>query len=317
MGTIAAGMATSHAFTFMDPEAWDGFRERNRDSYKRRRGEDAPILPQAERETLEENRARFKRVTEAHDALRRQLAEAEPDALFLIGDDQNEVFTVANVPQLAVYVGPEFTLSRRFCDSPARYRSHAALADATVAVGVAEGFDIALLGSFEGDELASHAHAQVLDALLPDAGLPVVLIFVNAIHHPAIEPKRCHEFGRMLARMVAGRPADERVAVCASGGLSHFTAGYPWAHYAGPFTYGAISEAFDRDALSAIEAGDGARLAELTGEELLAHGNIEMRSWITLLGAMGPVQSRFTVYEPFYRAIMGMAVASWPAASST
>jgi aromatic ring-opening dioxygenase LigB subunit len=102
------------------------------------------------------------------------------------------------------------------------------------------------------------------------------------------------------------------LALCASGGLSHFTAGYPWKRYQGPFGYGAISEDFDRRAIAWMERGEGERLAELSGAELLAHGNIELRSWIALLGALGPVRTRFAVYEPFFRAVMGMGVASWP-----
>jgi aromatic ring-opening dioxygenase LigB subunit len=307
-------MATTHAFTFMAPEEWDDVRDRNRESFKRRRGKEAPIQPQLAGETLEANRERFKSVQRGHDALRRELSEEKPDALIIIGDDQNEVFSGSNVPQLAVYIGGAFTLSPRFCSTRAKYRSHDSLASEIMSMGVKEGFDVAMLGSFDDDELASHAHAQVLDALLPDADIPVVLIFVNAIHYPAIEPWRCYQFGALLSRMIAGRPDEERVVLCASGGLSHFTAGYPWDHYSGPFEYGSISEDFDRDILAAMQRGDGARLAELTGEDLLLHGNIELRTWIALLGAMGPVAPRFSVYEPFYRAIMGMAVVSWPAA---
>jgi hypothetical protein len=43
----------------------------------------------------------------------------------------------------------------------------------------------------------------------------------------------------------------------------------------------------------------------------MTHGDIELRSWMTLPGALGDMVNSFTVYEPFYRAIMGMAVASW------
>jgi aromatic ring-opening dioxygenase LigB subunit len=107
------------------------------------------------------------------------------------------------------------------------------------------------------------------------------------------------------------RPAAERVAIYASGGLSHFTGGYPWRHYTGSFGYGAISEEFDRAALDWMSAGRGDKLADLTSKDLLDHGDIEMRSWIVLVGAMGQRPARVLAYEPLYSGNMGMAVAFW------
>jgi aromatic ring-opening dioxygenase LigB subunit len=142
-----------------------------------------------------------------------------------------------------------------------------------------------------------------------------VLIFLNAIHHPAITPRRCFALGTLLRQVIVERPAAERAMICASGGLSHFTAGYPWTHYRGPFSYGAISQDFDRRVLAHIANGEGSALADFSSDDLMANGDIELRAWIALLGAVGPVPARFAVYEPFYRALMGMAVASWPAAT--
>lgn len=316
MGKIVGGMATSHAFAFMDPDDWDGFRERNRDSYLRRRGVEAPVQPGVTSETLAGNKARYERIRDAHAALRRQIEDERPDTIVVVGDDQNEVFDERNIPQLAIYTGGDFTLSSRHCRSTARYRTDGALAETLLESGVRDGYDIARLGAFTDDELASHAHAQVLEALLPAADLAVVPVFVNAIHTPAIEPARCYAFGRMIRDAIERDEAIGRVIVCASGGLSHFTAGYPWARYDGPFDHGAICEDFDHTTLAAIEAGQGRRLAAHSSAELLRHGEVELRTWITLLGALGDVPSRFTVYEPFYRAIMGIAVASWPAAAT-
>ncbi len=311
MGKIVAGLASSHAFTFMEPGRWDEFREKNRASMKRRYGAEPPAQPGVAAETPEDNAARYAHIRAALDALRRQLRDTRPDALIVIGDDQNEHFTVANIPQLAVYVGRDFRLSSRFSKTKASYRAHQALAEDLLEQGVREGFDLASIGAFNNEELAAHAHAQVLDAFLPEAGIPVVPIFINAIHYPAIAPTRCYAFGQMLARAIGRRPENERVAICASGGLSHFTAGYPWKKYTGPHTHGAICQDFDRQAVAWMQVGAGDKLAALSDRDLLCHGDVELRSWIALLGALGPVAADFVVYEPFYRALMGMAVASW------
>ncbi len=57
--------------------------------------------------------------------------------------------------------------------------------------------------------------------------------------------------------------------------------------------------------------GEGKKLSGLSAQDLLDHGDIEMRSWILLLGAVGKTPAKVLAYEPFYRAIMGMAVAYW------
>jgi hypothetical protein len=58
--------------------------------------------------------------------------------------------------------------------------------------------------------------------------------------------------------------------------------------------------------------GKMSKLAGLSSAELLDHGDIELRSWIVLAGAVGEVPARVLAYEPLYRGLMGMAVAQWP-----
>lgn len=311
MARIVAAFGSSHAFTFMEPEKWDTFRAKNRESLKRRRNIEPPEQPGVAAETLETNSARYERVRAAHADIRKLIADSKPDALVVIGDDQHEVFTSSNIPQIAIYVGGDFHLATRFGRSPATFRNHQGLARTILETGIAAGFDIATLGSFENNEMSAHAHAQLLEAFTPNGDVPAVLIFLNAVQYPAIEPARCHAFGKMVAQAIASRPAPERVAISASGGWSHFTAGYPWDFYKGPHSYGAIAEDFDRDIAKRIAEGRGDTLASLSSGDLLASGNIELRAWIAMLGAIGQARPKSLVYEPFYRAIMGMAAGTW------
>jgi aromatic ring-opening dioxygenase LigB subunit len=311
MGKIVGAFGTSHAFTFMEPAKWDTFRAKNRESLKRRRNIEPPEQPGVGAETLESNTARFEHVRAAHADIRRLLDETKPDTLVVIGDDQHEVFSATTMPQLAVYVGGDFRVSTRFGASKVGFTSHDALAQAILETGRARGFEVATLDTFENDELSSHAHAQLLEAFTPGGDIPVVLVFMNAIQHPAIDPADCYAFGKVIAEAIAGCAAAKRVAISASGGWSHFTAGYPWDNYKGPNSYGAISEDFDRDVADRIMQGKGDTLASLSGTDLLNHGNIELRAWIALLGAIGPARPKTLVYEPFYRAVMGMAAGTW------
>ena len=61
MVQIAAGMASSHAYTFIDPHRWEERREVTRERYKRRYGEYPAIQPQIEGETLDTNLVRYAR----------------------------------------------------------------------------------------------------------------------------------------------------------------------------------------------------------------------------------------------------------------
>ena len=311
MGSIVAGLASSHAFTLMDPGQWEDFRAKNRAGYERRYGAPPPVHPNIERERPEENQKRFQRITGGLERLRRELEAAKPDALIVIGDDQDENYRADNLPQMAIYLGDQFVAVDRFRKERRTYRNDTALAQELFVGCVEAGFDMSSSQHFANGELLSHAHAPPLGVLVPKADIPVVLLFVNAIHVPAVNPDRCYELGQALARIIAaGR--ERRVAVYASGGLSHFTAGYPWKHYKGPEGYGSICEDFDREALRLMAEGRGAELAKLSSADLLRHGDVEMRSWITLLGCVGDTPAQVLAYEPFYRAIMGMAVGYWP-----
>ncbi|HEX9878743.1 MAG TPA: extradiol ring-cleavage dioxygenase [Candidatus Binatia bacterium] len=315
MGMLVSGLASSHANTLVDPSRWDERRERNRSMYRRRYHVEPPNHPNVALETLEVKRQRYQSVRKGLDFLRTQLHEKKPDALILIGDDQDENFSESNLPQVALYLGERFIAVDRHTSGAGEvrkpYRCHAELAAGLLNGLVERGFDLSYAKSFPRDELLAHAHAPVLSTVLPEAEIPVVLLFVNAIHMPAISPSRCYSLGWAVKEIVEGLNAVDRVAIYASGGLSHFTAGYPWPFYKGPHGYGSICEEFDRRILESMARGEGTALGSLTSQDLLDHGEIELRSWITLLGAMEKAPAKVLAYEPFYSAPMAMSVAYW------
>ncbi len=159
--------------------------------------------------------------------------------------------------------------------------------------------------------LRAHAFSPILRRVDPGARLAVVPIFVNAIHVPAPSPGRCYCYGQAIRKAVEKYAASSRVAFYASGGLSHYTSGYPFEHYAGPLPFGKVSAEFDRFVVGKMASGKGSETAKLTNQDIIGNGEIEFRSWITMLGAIGDAKPDLMVYEPFYRGRMGMAVAYW------
>lgn len=311
MGRIVAAMASSHAYTLVPPEQWDERRKFTRANYARRYGVEPADQPQALSESFEDDQVRYGRIRDGLMNLRNRLHASRPDALIMIGDDQDENYREDNLPQFAIYVGEKLLTAERGKTTGQTYRCDAELARAILQHSVEAGFDLASSKSFPNNQLISHAHREVLQVLDPDAQIPVVPIFVNAIHVPAPTPARCYALGRTLRTAIESIPDDKRVMLFASGGLSHFTAGYPWPHYNGPYTLGSISQDFDRELVSWMQQGEGQKLAHLSSDDLLAHGEIELRQWIVLQGALGEQKPQELVYEPFYRGVMGMAVGYW------
>lgn len=314
MGFLVAAVASSHAFAVTPPEKWDELRERNRNVYAQR--QNVPVPPPHERlseESWDDIQTRYGRVRNGLIELKRIIEESKPDALIVIGDDQNENFTSQNVPQFGIYTGAEAVFFDRLFKQEKMYCCDAEIARVILDGAVEAGFDLSFSESFPDKRLLSHAHVEpLMRILLPNADVPIVPIYVNAIHPPGPTPTRCYAFGQVLGGIIRNQLADRRTAIYASGGLSHFTAGYPWRFYHGPFGYGQISEDFDRRLLQWMVNGEMSKLAGLTSTELMDHGDIELRSWIVLAGAVGEVPAQVLAYEPLYRGLMGMAVAQWP-----
>ena len=313
MAQIVAGMASSHAYALWTPDLWDYRRERSREGFQRRTGKVAPVQPQIEQETLEANLVRYQNLRGGLNKLKDQLTAVNADVLILIGDDQDEHYR-EHVPQLSLYTGDHLIAVDRALDSDhtnrAEHRCDADLANHILNATVEDGFDVASSRCFPNDLLVSHAHAQVLSYLNPT--IPVVPVFVNSIHVPSPTPARCYAFGESMRKAIDSYGPQTRVALYASGGLSHFSQGYPYQHYSGPFSLGSISEDFDRRIVGWMREGKGSELTSLTSQELIDNGEIELRCWITLLGVLGDRKPEWLVYEAFYRGIMGMGVGYWP-----
>ena len=309
MGEIVAGMATSHAFALTDPADWDRQREANRQGYFRRYQAYPPVHPRIAEEDDASVRERYGRVEGALRRLGEVVEALEPTALVIVGDDQNENFVEDCLPQLGLFVLDE----AEFQLQPAREEQatvpyHRRLAEALLEHAVEHDFDVAVSHRLRHPRGLGHAFGPPLRFLNPGLRVPIVCISVNAIHWPAPSPRRCLAFGRLLREAIGRR--DERVVLYGSGGLSHFTAGYPYA-VLGRHCYGEIDTAFDARILQALAEGDVGYLASLSSRDLLEHGDIEFRSWLVVQGALEDCSAETLAYEPFYRGIMGMGVALW------
>lgn len=309
MTEVIAGMASSHAYTFLAPSQWDERRLRSIKNYERRYGSPPPIPSELEAERTEDNEVRFQPIADGLISLRETLETLAPDAFILIGDDQGENFKSV-VPQFAIYTGDHVITEDNESGKTIENACDATLATAILDGVVASGVDMSACYSFPDDKLLSHAHAQILVNIAPT--MPIVPIFVNAINPPGPTPARCFEVGQVIRQVLDNLGDNKRVVVYASGGLSHFSAGYPYGDYCGPLRLGSIQKEFDRSIVDAMRNGQGQELTKLTSRELLDNGEIELRQWIVLMGMLGGAVPEWLHCDAFHRGVMNMAVGYWP-----
>ena len=143
--------------------------------------------------------------------------------------------------------------------------------------------------------------------LTPDYDIPLVPIHMNCIMPPLPGPELCHEVGRTIADIVRKcRPAGERVAIMATGGMAHDPGGPK---------YFEVDETFDRWFLDLMASGDRDKvLREATVERMAAAGDggtTELLAWIAALGAAGDRPARTICYEPAVALRCGMGCVAW------
>jgi aromatic ring-opening dioxygenase catalytic subunit (LigB family) len=215
--------------------------------------------------------------------LGRALEESKPDALIVIGIDHVEAFSLRAIPTFAMLTSERAAaeFGKRTYDVPV----HQALALGLLDGLVDRGFDM----TFSQQALLGHAFAVPFEYVLEGRPIPVVPMFVNVYLPPLPKPRRCAALGAAIAQVVAERP--ERVAILASGGMSH---------YPGTSQYGHPNYAFDRWAMDCIEDGDLDALLDLSLDELDEVGNGEMLGWFILFGAIGNRRGTVLSYQPLW-----------------
>src|SRR5215470_17476360 len=155
----------------------------------------------------------------------------------MIGGDQGDMFDEANNPTFSVYTGEEPIWGRSARDAfgipPAErtklvFPQHAELARHLHRGLIKRGFDVASVGRFDprGNPArgVSHMVSNLVPEVDPALSIPLVCVFINEYYPPLPSAVRCAQLGVAIAEALRDRP--ERIAIYASGGLSHFPGMY-------------------------------------------------------------------------------------------
>lgn len=211
------------------------------------------------------------------------LDETKPDALIFVGLDHVETFTLQAIPTFAMVISENAEADF----GPRKYSKpiHQELAIGILDGLVDRGFDM----TYSQKAVLGHAFAVPFEYILEDRAIPIVPIIVNVYLPPLPKPRRCAALGAAIAEIVRERP--ERVAILASGGMSHYpgTTKYPNPEYG-----------FDAWAIERMEEGDLDALLDLTLDQLDEVGNGEMLTWFVLFGAIGNQRAKLLSYQPIW-----------------
>src|SRR5262249_812031 len=142
------------------------------------------------------------------------LAETKPDAVILIGLDHLETFWLEAVPAFTVVLSPDVTA--HYMDQEKTVRVDTRLATKILHGLIERDFDL----TYSQDALLGHAFLPPLKYVLGDLDVPVVPLLVNTYLPPIPSPRRAYALGQAIAAAIADHPG--RIAVLASGGMSHF-----------------------------------------------------------------------------------------------
>ena len=317
MAEIVIGVATSHSPQLsIRAKDWEHLLKKDetdpRLDYpallkRAKRGIEAELTPEKFRQRDE---ACLKAVKDLGDALR----EAKPDVVVVVGDDQHEQFHDDNMPTFAIYHGKSLPVVTHTGRNPAawkdaeehgwaatapEYETDPALAEHLIRALNAAEFDIARCNKLRPEIGVGHAFSFLYRRVLPGSKIPMVPVMVNTYFPPnQPTPKRCYHFGRAVRQAIESWDSHKRVAVMASGGLSHVV----------------IDEEIDRRVIDGLKNKDAEALFGLPRERLWG-GTSEILNWVALAGAMEDRDLRYLEYVTTYRSPAatgcGMGFAYW------
>jgi protocatechuate 4,5-dioxygenase beta chain len=244
----------------------------------------------------------------ALDEMRERLRAARPDVILLVSNDHLLNWPINNTPEYTVGIGAEHVGPADWYDewlALAKYRipGHPALARYLVNEGARRRLALSYLREMQFDDGVS----VPMHYLNPAGDIPLVPVTMNCTVPPIPTPARAYEVGTILREMLRDySTGDERVAVVATGGLSHEPGGprYFW-----------VDEDFDRWFLGLLKQGDhAALLRECTLERMEAAGSggtAELLAWILALAfTSGPAEVLAYMPAVAWRSGTGMVV--WP-----
>ena len=268
---------------------------------------------------IEAMQVRYDACQEAVGSLAETWREVSPDVCVIFGNDQRECFHEDITPMFTVFGGDtlhhgplsekqEQRLPPGILQSEWAYRPHdtvtypglPTLAKRVMEEGHRSRFDLSWSLHWPHNPDAwhhgtPHSFTWIFRRVMENKVVPTLPLICNTFFPPN-QPTatRCYDFGRMVARAIADWDSDLRVAVCGSGGMSHFV----------------INSEIDELFFKAIADRNPEPLCSLP-QNLLMDGTSELRNWISAAGCLfgTELSGDPLTYQPCYRSEAGTGTA--------
>jgi hypothetical protein len=179
-------------------------------------------------------------------------------------------------------------------DEPHKFPAMAGFARELIERFIDHDIDIGAAAQIEDPYKSGFGHGVgfVVTRIFRGKTIPVIPLLLNTYYPPnAPRASRCHDIGRVLRKCIEESKEKVRVAVMASGGLSHFT----------------VDEELDRRVLEGFQSGKSELLRSLPAHALNS-GSSEIRNWIAVAGAVEGMANRWLEYQPLYRTPAGTGI---------
>ena len=222
--------------------------------------------------------------------VREWLKQAKPDDVVVIYNDHGLNFFLDKMPTFAVGAAPTYSNADEGWGLPVQkpYRGDQDLSWHIIDSLVEDEFDLTTCQEM----LVDHAFTVPMQLFWPGGDCPpAVPIAINTVQHPLPSPARCFKLGQALGRAIASWPADKKVAIIATGGLSHQLDGT---------RAGFINKAFDLEFLDELVEMPQAitRHSVMDVVEHAGTQGVELLMWLAMRGAMGErVQRKQQTYH--------------------
>ena len=231
-------------------------------------------------DTKKQNDPVWKPIFAGFEPVRQWLADKRPDVLFFVYNDHVTSFFFDHYSHFALGVGEQYPVADEG-GGPRRLppiKGHPALARHIAAGLAADEFD---LSYFQAKGL-DHGCFSPLSLLWPhEREWPgaIVPLQVGVLEFPIPTARRCFRLGRSLRQAILSYPEDLKVAIVATGGLSHQVHGE---------RSGFNNTPWDMEFLELLEK-DPEKLTEITIAQYAERGGFEgseVIMWLIMRGAL-------------------------------
>jgi 3-O-methylgallate 3,4-dioxygenase len=291
MAHIVLGMGSSHGPTIRTkPEAWERLGKKDmedpRFDYE---AELRTVKPDILDEiTLERQRERFDACQQGMAQLGRQLSEANPDCIVMVSNLHGDI------PPHQQQIFGIFTGETLPAEGPAapgeRLPTDPRLAAYLLSSLNEDGIDVHGCPDLGAAAGLGDAFTFLYELYARDGTLPMVPVMISRYLPNQPSPRRAHELGVALRRAIESWDSDARVAVMASGGLSHQI----------------LDEPLDRSVVEALTTSDVDTLCSIPRDRLnRGPGTPEILNWVAVSAAMNNEPMTLVDYVPCYRSPAG------------